>query len=399
MHALDHVGFCLTALREHRLRSALSILGIAIGVAAVVLLTSVGEGARAFVAGQFSQFGTNLLQVTPGHTETAGIPGVLGGSTRKLTLADAEALRRVRGVVDVLPTIVGQGTVEGGGRTRDVYVIGTTAAAPGIWKMPVRRGTFLSSSEATRAGGVAVLGPKLARELFGETDALGAWVRIAGARLRVVGIMQSKGEMLAFDLDDVAYVDLATGMQMFDTDELSEIDVAFAPERGPDPVVAGIEALLMQRHGRLDFTVLTQAAMLETFDSVLRAVTLGVAAIGGVSLLVGAIGVLTILWIAVGERTHEIGLLRAIGATRGEILWIFLTESAVLAGLGGLAGLALGYGAAAALKAIVPALPIQTSATFAAAGLAFSVVTGLVAGAAPARRAARLDPIEALRAE
>ncbi len=399
MHVLDHFGFCLTALREHRLRSALSILGIAIGVAAVVLLTSVGEGARAFVASQFSQFGTNLVQVTPGHTETAGIPGVLGGSTRKLTLADAEAVKRVRGVVSVLPTVVGQGTVEGGGRTRDTNVIGTTSEAPDVWKAPVRRGTFLSGRDSERAGGVAVLGPKIARELFGEADALGEWVRIAGARLRVVGIMESKGEMLAFDLDEVAYVDLATGMRIFDTDELSQIDVAFSPELGAEPVVAGIEALLLARHGREDFTVLTQAAMLETFDSVLRAVTLGVAAIGGISLLVGAIGVLTILWIAVGERTHEIGLLRAIGATRGEILWIFLVESAVLSGLGGLAGLALGYGAAAGLRALVPALPIQTSATFAAAGLAISIATGLVAGAAPARRAARLDPIESLRAE
>jgi putative ABC transport system permease protein len=399
MRALDRLGFCLTALREHRLRSALSMLGIAIGVAAVMLLTSVGEGARSYVAAQFSQFGTNLLQVTPGRIETVGIPGVLGGSTRKLTLADAEALGRVPGVLGIVPTVVGQGAVEGGGRTRDVYVIATTSQAPGVWKMPVRRGSFLQGRDASRAGSEAVLGPKLAREMFGEESALGQWVRIAGARLRVVGVMESKGEMLAFDLDDVAYVDLATGMQLFNTDELSEIDVEFSPEVGSDLLVERVTRVLTERHGREDFTVLTQAAMLEAFDAVLRAVTLAVAAIGGVSLLVGAIGVLTILWIAVGERTHEIGLLRAIGAPRGEILRIFLVESALLAGLGGAAGLLLGAGSAALIGLLVPGLPIESSPQFAAAGLLLSIATGLVAGVAPARRAARLDPIESLRAE
>jgi putative ABC transport system permease protein len=399
MNLRTRFAFCWTALREHMLRTALSMLGIAIGVASVTLLTSVGEGARSFVAAQFSQFGTNLVQVTPGRTETVGIPGVLGGSTRKLTFADAQSLERVQGVEDVVPTAVGQGTVEGGGRTRDVYVIGTTSNATRVWSMPVRRGAFLESDDATRSGSGAVLGPKLARELFGSRDALGQWVRIAGARLRVVGLMESKGEMLAFDLDDVAYVDLATAMRLFNTDELSEIDVAFAPHRGADTVVAGIRRVLTERHGREDFTVLTQAAMLDAFDSVLRAVTLAVTAIGGVSLLVGAIGVLTILWIAVGERTHEIGLLRAIGATRGEILRILLLEAALLAGLGGLAGLAFAYVVALALGALVPALPIEHSPAFAAAGLATSVLTGLLAGAAPARRAAQLDPIEALRTQ
>lgn len=395
----DRARFCFTALRQHRLRTVLSLLGIAIGIAAVVLLTSIGEGARAYVTGQFTTFGTNLAQVTPGRVETAGIPGVLGGTTRKLTVDDAEALRRVRGVTRSMPVVFGQAAVEAGGLSRDVYVMGVTREAPAMWKFGVQRGSFDLSADPRRGGSVAVLGPKLARELFEDQDPLGRFVRVGGVRLRVVGVMQAKGELLAFDIDDSAYVDLATGMQLFDQAELAEIDLELAQSEPASVVVERVERTLTERHGRLDVTVTTQAAMLAVFDDVLRAVTIAVASIGGVSLLVGALGILTILWIAVGERTHEIGLLRAMGATRGEIREMFLLEAAVLSSLGGLAGLALGGSGAWILTWIVPKLPLVVAPTFVIAALGVSVATGLVSGYAPARRASRLDPIEALRHE
>lgn len=399
MRASDQLRFCTTALRENRLRSVLSLAGIAVGIAAVVLLTSIGAGARAYVVGQFTMFGTNLGQVTPGRTETAGIPGVLGGTTRKLTIEDAQALRRVRGVLRTMPVVFGQAAVSAGALSRDVYVMGVTREAPQMWKFGVQRGRFDLSEDPHRAGGNVVLGPKLARELFAEHDPLGRFVRVGDVRLRVAGVMQPKGELLTFDIDDSAYVDLATGMQLFDQGELAEIDFEFAPGERGEAVVERIERVIAERHGRLDATAMTQAAMLGVFDSVLRAITIAVASIGGVSLLVGALGILTILWIAVGERTHEIGLVRALGATRREVQNLFLVEAALLSGLGGIAGLALGALGLVLLAEILPALPLAVQPLFVVLALGVSVLVGLVSGWAPARKAAGLDPIEALREE
>jgi putative ABC transport system permease protein len=396
----DQLALCLGSLREHRLRAGLSILGIAIGVGAVILMTSIGEGARVFVAGEFQQFGTNILQVTPGLTETFGIPGALGGTTHKLTIDDAEALRRVPGVEQVVPVVLGQARVASQGRGRSVYVYGVTSGATDLWKVDVRQGSFLPGGDPRRGSAVTALGPRLARELFGERSAVGSFVRVSGWRLRVVGVMAPKGRILGFDMDDCAYVPVATAMSMFDMDELNEVDVTFAHESMTEPVVRGVRAVLEDRHGgREDFTVLTQAAMLEVFDDVLRIVTLGVTAIAAVSLLVGMVGILTVMWISVGERTHEIGLLRALGATVADVRNLFLLEAAALAGLGGAAGLLGGLGLAHLLGALLPGLPISTPLSFAAAAVLASTGTGLVSGIAPARRAALLDPIEALRSE
>lgn len=400
MRSGDAVVFALGGLREHPLRSVLSALGVAIGVAAVVLLTSIGEGTRRFIVSEFAQFGTNLLQVTPGKTETIGMPGVLGGTTRKLTLDDALALRRVHGVQHVLPQVVGQARVEGAGRGRSVYVFGVTPAVPEVWRFEVRQGRFWPEGDVRRGAAVTVLGPKLKRELFGEGNALGEFVRIAGWRCRVVGVMESKGELLGFDIDDAAYVPVATAMDMFNQDELSQIDVAFAHEGLTGAVVEGIRRVLVERHGgHEDVTITTQAAMLEVFDQVLGVVTAAVAGIAAVSLVVGALGILTMMWIRVGERTHEIGLLRSLGATTGQVQRLFLLEAVALAAAGGLAGLAAALLLVGAARIAVPGLPLAAPPQYAVAALVVSAATGLLSGVMPARRAASMDPVEALRAE
>jgi putative ABC transport system permease protein len=396
----DLLRLAFGAVRAHRLRSFLSMLGIAIGIAAVILLTSIGEGTRVYILSQFTQFGTNILAVNPGKSKTLGIPGVLGGTTHKLTIDDAEALARIPGVETVVPVTMGNARVEAGQRGRSVPILGVTPDVPILYRFGARLGSFWPKGDPRRGGPWAVLGPKLAHELFGDRNPLGQFVRIAGARFRVVGVMMPKGQMMGFEIDDVAYIPVATCMKLFNQDELMEIDLIYSSVRDTARVESAVTRILTDRHrGNEDFEVTTQEAMLDVFGNVMDVITMAVAAIAGISLLVGATGILTMMWIAVGERTSEIGLIRSLGATREQVQALFLAEAAALATLGGVGGIAIGLGLGQLLRIAVPGLPVETPLRFVIAGLAVSLLTGLASGVAPARRAARLDPIEALRAE
>jgi putative ABC transport system permease protein len=396
----DLLPLAFGALRAHRLRSFLSMLGIAIGVAAVILLTSIGEGTRVYIVSQFTQFGTNIIGINPGKSKTLGVPGVLGGTTHKLTIDDAEALARIPGVETVVPVTIGNARVEAGERGRSVSVFGVTPDIPILYRFGARLGSFWPKGDPRRGGPWTVLGPKLSRELFGERNPLGEFVRIAGGRFRVVGVMMPKGQMMGFEIDDVAYVPVASALKLFNQDELFEIDLIYTSARDTARIEATVTHVLTDRHaGNEDFTVTTQEAMLDVFGNIMDVITLAVGAIAGISLLVGATGILTMMWIAVGERTSEIGLVRSLGATRQQVQALFLAEAAALATLGGAAGIAIGLGVGQLLRFAVPGLPVETPLRFVLAGLAVSLLTGLVSGVAPARRAALLDPIEALRAE
>ena len=394
------IVLALKAILSHRLRSVLSTIGIAIGIASVVLLTSIGEGTRRYMVDQFTQFGTNLIAINPGKSETIGLPGALGGTTQKLSIDDMEALARLPGVDHAVPLTMGMARVESGARGRSVFVYGVTPEISKVWLWGLRTGTFWSQSDPRVGSHTAVLGAKLKRELFGQENALGKFVKIAGTRFRVSGMMEPKGQLLGFDLDDAVFIPVATSMSIFNLDELAEIDIAFSHTHLHDRLMEDIRTTLMDRHrGKEDFTVTSQAGMMEVFGNVMDIITMAVGAIGGVSLVVGAIGILTMMWIAVGERTSEIGLIRAIGATRRQVQVVFLTEAAALSTLGGLLGLGIGIGICTLLRAAVPGLPIHTPPAFAIAALAVSLITGLSSGVLPARRAAALDPVEALRAE
>ncbi|MEZ5613681.1 MAG: ABC transporter permease [Rhodocyclaceae bacterium] len=399
MIAKDFIAFTLASLRAHRLRTLLTALGIAVGIASVILLTSIGEGLHRFVIAEFSQFGTNIIGVAPGRIETHGAPLGAVNTVRPLSIDDAVALRRAPYVQMAVPIVQGNAEVVHAGRSRRVTLYGSGPDFARAFSMRVAVGEFLPPDDPHAARAFTVLGSKVAQELFGGDNPLGARIRVGGERYRVVGVMESKGQVLGFDLDDTVYIPVARALDMFNRESLMEIDVIYEPTAPLAEVEEGIRRILVARHGAEDFTVTPQQKMLEVFGTILDAITFAVAAIGGISLLVGGVGILTILTIGVAERTSEIGLLRAIGATRRSILLLFLGEAALLSALGGAAGLLLGWTVAVLLGLTFPALPVHTPWIYAVLAEGVAIGVGLAAGVAPARHAAALDPLEALRSE
>jgi putative ABC transport system permease protein len=395
----DFVRLTFGSLIAHRLRTFLASLGIAVGIAAVILLTSIGQGTRDFVLAEFSQFGTNLLIVTPGRVTTAGASIGVFGSTRPITIEDAIAVRGLRNILATNPTIDGNAEVSVGGRRRRVNIYGVGPDWPDIGMMRVRTGTFLPREDLRAPRPLAVLGSTTKRELFGNANPLGRRIDIGGRRFRVIGIMESKGQFLGMDLDDSVFIPVARGQELFNREGLAGFHVTYDPEADVDRVVEDIRRVMTSRHGRDDVTIVTQQNMLEVLGQVLGVLTFAVGALGSVSLLVGGVGILTIMTIAVTERTAEIGLLRAIGTQRKQILALFLGEAALLAAVGGAGGLALGVVIAQLLTLAVPGLPVSTPWWFALLAESVAIVIGLAAGVLPAQRAAGMEPVEALRAE
>ena len=399
MRLPDLLRLSLGALTHHPGRSLLSALGIAVGVAAVILLTALGEGLHQFVLGEFTQFGTNLIGVSPGKTKTHGGSVGMFGSVRPLSLDDAQALRQVPQVIASDPMVQGNAEVEALGRGRRVTVYGVGPAFSQALNIKVAVGSFLPPDDLRAPRAFAVLGAKARDELFGAANPLGALIRVGGQRYRVIGVMARKGQVLGFDLDDTVFIPAARGLELFNREGLMEIHVAHDPEANPEQVEAAIRRLLTARHGSEDFTVTPQKQQLAVLDSILGVLTFAVAALGSISLVVGGVGILTLMTISVSERTGEIGLLNALGARHGQIMALFLAEAAALAALGGAAGLALGLGLAQLLHFALPALPVRLAWDYILAAEVVAVGIGLAAGVAPARKAARLDPVEALRAE
>jgi putative ABC transport system permease protein len=399
MRLADFARLSTGAIRAHRLRSSLTALGIAVGIAAVVLLTSIGEGVRRFVLAEFTQFGTNLVAIIPGKTETLGLSGAVISNVRPLTLEDADALERLDQVLQVVPVVQGNAQAESASRDRRTTVLGVGPSVPEVWQMRVTAGRFLPAGEHRAARSFAVVGARLRQELFGHENPLGKPIRVGGERYRVIGVMEPKGQLLGFDLDDAVYIPAAKALELFNRESLMEIDLLYRAGARVDDITRAAERLLRQRHGHEDFTVITQQQMLDVLGSVLQVLTGAVGALGGISLLVGGVGILCIMTIAVNERVSEIGLLRALGAQRKTVLVLFLGEAIVLAAAGGLAGLALGVGLAQSLRVLLPDLPVHTPWSYAVLAEALALGVGLAAGALPARRAARMNPVEALRAE
>lgn len=383
----------------YRMRSFLTGLGIAIGITAVILLTSIGEGLHQFVLSEFSQFGTNIISIQPGKTQTHGGNVGIFGSVRTISIEDAQALSRLPNVEYADPSVTGNAELRFNGKTRRTTVYGAGHNMDKVMASTMQSGSFLPDDDPTQPRALAVLGSKVQQELYAGQNPLGTYLRIGGQRYRVIGVMAPKGQILGIDLDDCVFIPAARALELFNRPGLMEIHLSYKANADLDGVLRSITALLKDRHGREDFTLTPQEKALEVLGSVLDVITFAVGALGGISLLVGGVGILTIMTMAVTERTAEIGLLRALGAREGQILTLFLGEAILLSALGGLGGLALGVGIAQMLHWIFPALPVHTPWLFAVLAELSAIIIGLVAGVMPARRAARLDPVEALHAE
>ncbi len=398
MKLADAARFALRSLSGYPLRTGLTLLAMAIGVAAVVVLTALGEGARRYVAQQFTSLGSHLLIVLPGRTETVGgPPPLLGQIPRDLTLSDAEALYRSGAVDRVAPLMLGAAPVSAGALSREVMVMGTTAEMLEVRSLSMALGRFLPEGEITRAEAVCVLGSKLRSELFGNQSPLGRFVRIGDRRFRVIGVLAKKGESLGLDVSDVAIIPVAAASALFNEASLFRILVQ---ARGRDAIARAkrdILATIQERHdGEDDITVITQDAMLATFDKIFRALTLTVAGIASISLIVAGILVMNVMLIAVSQRRAEIGLLKAVGAPRRQILALFIWEAAFLSLIGAAAGLLSAAGGKWLIARLFPAFPVAVPLWAPLAAVAVALGTGLLFGTLPARRAAAMDPVTAL---
>ncbi len=394
----DLLRFAVGGLRGHRLRASLSLLGVAIGVASVIVLTSLGQGARDYVTGEFASLGTNLLIVLPGKTTTTGMIPAVGGTTHDLTLADAEAIRRrVPLARYVAPIGIGTAPVRYGGRSRDAAVFGTSWEMEKVRRFRVALGTYLPRGEAERAQGVCVLGATIRTELFGAANPVGEILRIGEERYRVIGVMERRGQGLGFNFDEVIHIPIVRNMKMFNRRSLFRMLVEVTSREEMDAARRGVIALLTERHeGEEDVTVLTQDSILSTFGKILDALTAALSGIAAISLSVAGILIMNVMLVSVSERTREIGLLKAVGAGAGQVLALFLAEAAILSTAGGVAGLGAGIGAARLVSVAWPDFTATPPPWAVAAALVVSVAVGLVFGVVPARRAARLDPVAAL---
>jgi putative ABC transport system permease protein len=398
MKVEDILHFSIRASTGYRTRTLLILIAMAIGVASVVILTSLGESARQYVTDQFSSLGTHLLIVLPGRSETTGgHPPLLGETPRDLTLEDALALYRSASIRRVAPISVGSAPVSWRQLEREVVILGSTPELYEVRDLSMGEGRFLPAGDPTRGGSVCVIGSKVKSELFANQSPLGEWVRIGDRRFKVIGVLAKKGQSLGTDISEVVIIPVASAQALFNTSTLFRIVVqAKVREAVPRAKQAILDIIRKRHEGEDDITVITQDAVLSTFDRIFTALTLTVAGIAAISLSVAGILIMNVMLIAVSQRTTEIGLLKALGAPRRQITGLFLAESAMLALAGAALGLIVAFVSTRILERIFPNFPIRTSLWALAAAVGVSLLTGLVFGILTARRAARLDPVQAL---
>lgn len=399
INSLDILHFARTSLLASRTRTLLMLLAMSIGVASVMILTALGEGARQFVRGEFASLGTNLVIVFPGRSETsgAGLANMMGVATRDLTIADARAFTRHSSVVRVAPLNVGVAEASWQSRKREIPVLGSSAELLPIRHWEMAQGQFLPKSDWDRASAVCVIGAKVRNEIFGAHAALGQWIRLGQNRYRVIGILASEGRSIGVDVEEIAVIPVASAQSLFNTSSLFRVLVEVKSRQAIPSVIKFIENTITDRHqGELDVTVITQDAILATFDNILGALTLAVAGIAAISLAVAGILIMNVMLVAVSQRTAEIGLLKALGASQKAILLLFLVEALLLSATGAAIGIVVGHLGSWGIRIALPDLQAFPPLWSALTSVLIALATGVIFSLLPARKAANMDPVLAL---
>lgn len=397
MTPADTLAFAARTTTGAPMRSLLLILAMSIGMAAVVILTALGDGIRTYIIGQFVSLGTNLVIITPGRNDTGGFQ--LGSliTPRALTIEDASALQRVPYVRRVAPVLTGYSEVAANSRLRETMVMGTTSGYFDIRRFAMSQGNFLPDEDWLRSRSVAVIGATIADELFGTTPPIGQMIRIGDNRLRVIGVLARIGQGLGFKPDEHVIVPVATSLVIFNTNSLHQILLETTERDTIEPVRKEAEQFMKTLHaGELDVTLITQDAVLEAFDDILDTSTMVLVGIASISLVVAGILVMNVMLVSVTQRTAEIGVLKALGASNRNIISMFLTEATLLSFIGALAGLVLGYLGTWIIRIAWPDIPVYPTEWAILSSLAVALCSGLIFGVLPARRAAALDPVLAL---
>ncbi len=399
MNILDRSNYALGAIVRYPLRSSMLLIAIAIGVSAVLVLTSLGEGARRYVTQQFDRLGTDMLIVTPGKTELSGggIDMSIGLAPRPLTLQDVSAMLRSPHVQAVLPFIGGTGKLNRDGRERDVDVVGTNEQMQTVFDYEMQAGRFLPAAPLDESMAIAVIGSKVAEELFSGQSPVGQRARIGDRRVRVIGVVAQTGQAGSVDVDETVFVPIAFAAQIFNTDSVQKMMVRPHSKDLMDAAKADIIRIVKARHqGHDDITVMDQGSILTTFNGIFLVLTSTLAGIASISLFVAGVLIMNVMLVAVSQRTEEVGLIKALGAHRQQIIGLFLFEAAILSFLGALLGLLLGELAITLLRELYPAIDFRAPVWASIAAVLIAVGSGLLFGIMPARRAAALDPIAAL---